>query len=280
MMRLLQIEATKLFLNRTTRLLIACYFILISLIALIAAIKVEIGPIKFQLAEQGIFNFPYIWHFNTYIVGLMKIFFAIIIVAMASSEYSYKTLKQNLIDGLSKKEVLYSKVYTMIAFILASTLFTFIISLILGFSFSDYTELGIVFSEMEYFLAYAVKLFAFFSMCLFLGIWIKRAAFALGFLIVWQMIEGISFGLMKWKLSNIIPSLSAEQVFAFFPLNAISNLIKEPFTRLSGVQNIANQVGESIDKDYGLDWDSVLIALLWAGIFLALTYRLLQKRDL
>ena len=133
MMRLLQIEATKLFLNRTTRLLIACYFILISLIALIAAIKVEIGPIKFQLAEQGIFNFPYIWHFNTYIVGLMKIFFAIIIVAMASSEYSYKTLKQNLIDGLSKKEVLYSKVNTMIAFILASTLFTFIISLILGF---------------------------------------------------------------------------------------------------------------------------------------------------
>ena len=280
MMRLLQIEATKLFLNRTTRLLIACYFILISLIALIAAIKVEIGPIKFQLAEQGIFNFPYIWHFNTYIVGLMKIFFAIIIVAMASSEYSYKTLKQNLIDGLSKKEVLYSKVYTMIAFILASTLFTFIISLILGFSFSDYTELGIVFSEMEYFFAYPVKLFAFFSMCLFLGIWIKRAAFALGFLIVWQMIEGISFGLMKWKLSNIIPSLSAEQVFAFFPLNAMSNLIKEPFTRLSGVQNIANQVGESIDKDYGLDWGSVLIALLWAGIFLALTYRLLQKRDL
>ena len=184
------------------------------------------------------------------------------------------------IDGLSKKEVLYSKVYTMIAFILASTLFTFIISLILGFSFSDYTELGIVFSEMEYFFAYAVKLFAFFSMCLFLGIWIKRAAFALGFLIVWQMIEGISFGLMKWKLSNIIPSLSAEQVFAFFPLNAMSNLIKEPFTRLSGVQNIANQVGESIDKDYGLDWGSVLIALLWAGIFLALTYRLLQKRDL
>ena len=280
MMRLLQIEATKLFLNRTTRLLIACYFILISLIALIANIKVEIGPIKFQLAEQGIFNFPYIWHFNTYIVGLMKIFFAIIIVAMASSEYSYKTLKQNLIDGLSKKEVLYSKVYTMIAFILASTLFTFIISLILGFSFSDYTELGIVFSEMEYFFAYAVKLFAFFSMCLFLGVWIKRAAFALGFLIVWQMIEGISFGLMKWKLSNIIPSLSAEQVFAFFPLNAMSNLIKEPFTRLSGVQNIANQVGESIDKDYGLDWGSVLIALLWAGIFLALTYRLLQKRDL
>ena len=86
----------------------------------------------------------------------------------------------------------------------------------------------------------------------------KRAAFALGFLIVWQMIEGISFGLMKWKLSNIIPSLSAEQVFAFFPLNAMSNLIKEPFTRLSGVQNIANQVGESIDKDYGLDWGSAI----------------------
>ncbi len=89
MIRLLKIEWTKLYHNTVSRILIACYFLLITFIAFLAAIKVEIGPIKFHLAEQGIFNFPYIWHFNTYIIGYMKVFFAIIIVSMAASEYSY-----------------------------------------------------------------------------------------------------------------------------------------------------------------------------------------------
>ena len=280
MRRLLKIEWTKLYHNKISRILIACYFLLITFIAFIAAIKIEVGPIKFHLAEQGIFNFPYIWHFNTFIIGYMKVFFAIIIVSMAASEYSYKTLKQNLIDGLSKKEVLLSKIYTMLAFIVASTLFTFMTSLVLGLIFSDYTEISIIFSDLEYLVAYAIKLFGFFSFCLFLGIWIKRAAFALGFLIVWQMAEGISYGLMKWQLSDWIPGLTGEHVFQFFPLNAMSNLIKEPFTRLSGIQNIAKQVGETFDKDYGFDLTSSLVVLGWSFVFLWATYRLLQKRDL
>ena len=64
-----------------------------------------------NLAEQGIFNFPYIWHFNTFMIALLKIFFAIIIVAMVGNEYSYNTLKQNLIDGLSKADFLKTKLY-------------------------------------------------------------------------------------------------------------------------------------------------------------------------
>ena len=101
-------------------------------IALIAAIKFDIGPIKFHLAEQGIFNFPYIWHFNTFVAALLKIFLAIIIVSMMSNEYTYKTIKQNLIDGLSKKEFIASKFLTVVLFSLVSTGFVFVTSLILG----------------------------------------------------------------------------------------------------------------------------------------------------
>lgn len=105
MKRLLQIELIKLWNNRASKILIYGYFILLTSIALIAAIKFDIGPIKFHLAEQGIFNFPYIWHFNTFVAALLKIFLAIIIVSMMSNEYTYKTIKQNLIDGLSKKNL-------------------------------------------------------------------------------------------------------------------------------------------------------------------------------
>jgi hypothetical protein len=60
-------------------------------------------------------------------------------------------------------------------------------SLILGFVFSSYTELS-SFSGMEYLVAFFVKLVGF-SPFVFLGILVKRSAFALGFLLVWNIIE-------------------------------------------------------------------------------------------
>ena len=123
-------------------------------------------------------------------------------------------------------------------------------------------------------------IFGFFSFCLFLGLLIKRSAFALGFLGLWQVIEGIFYGLMKWKLSDLIPFLSAEQVFQFFPLNAMGNLIKEPFSRLSAVQNIVDQIGEGFSKDYGISILNISIVLVWSALFLWWSYLLLKKRDL
>ena len=114
MLRLLSIEIQKLRNSRASKVLIIAYFTLLTSIALIAAIKFDIGPIQFHLADQGIFNFPYIWHFNTFIAAFFKIFLLLVIVSMISNEYSNKTLKQNLIDGLSKKEFILSKFYTVV----------------------------------------------------------------------------------------------------------------------------------------------------------------------
>jgi|TARA_A200000159_G_scaffold164900_1_gene197186 ABC-type transport system involved in multi-copper enzyme maturation permease subunit len=279
-MRLLGIELYKIWHNKTSRVLMFGYFLLIFSIAILSTINVEFGPIKFNLAEQGIFNFPYIWHFNTFIIALLKIFFAIVIVAMIGNEYSYKTIKQNLIDGMSKGEFLKSKVYTIAAFVGISTLLVFFISLILGGIYSDYNEFQIIFSELEYLLAYAVKLFGFFSFCLFLAILIKRSAFALGFLALWQVFEGIAYGLMRWRLSDLIPQLSAEQVIKFFPLQSIGNLITEPFTRLSAIQNIADQLGEGFTKDYGVSFLNITVVLVWSTLFIWGSYSLLKGRDL
>jgi len=279
-MRLLGIQLYKIWHNKTSRVLMFGYFLLIFSIAILSTINVEFGPIKFNLAEQGIFNFPYIWHFNTFIIALLKIFFAIVIVGMIGNEYSYKTIKQNLIDGMSKGEFLKSKVYTIAAFVGISTLLVFIISLILGGIYSDYNEFQIIFSELEYLLAYAAKLFGFFSFCLFLAILIKRSAFALGFLALWQVFEGIAYGLLRWRLSDLIPQLSAEQVIKFFPLRSIGNLITEPFTRLSAIQNIADQLGEGFTKDYGVSFLNITVVLVWSALFIWGSYSLLKGRDL
>jgi ABC-type transport system involved in multi-copper enzyme maturation permease subunit len=278
MKRLLSIELQKIWLNKASRILTLTYFILLSFIALIASIKFDLGIFKFHLAEMGIFNFPFIWHFNTYVAAILKLFLAIVIVSMMANEYSYGTLKQNLIDGMSKKEFILSKFLTVVLFAFISTVFVFIMSLILGFSFSSYTELSIVFSDLEYLLAFFIKLVAFFSFCLFLGILVKRSAFALGFLFVWNIIEGIIKGILTFK---IFPeSTIASQIMQFFPLESMSNLIVEPISRLSLVKTIGTQIGVENIKDYGVHFTTILIVLSWTLIFIYLSYRLLKNRDL
>ncbi|MEE9364661.1 MAG: ABC transporter permease subunit [Cellulophaga sp.] len=277
MLRLLQIEFIKLWNNRASKVLIISYFVLLSSIALVAAIKFDIGPIKFHLAELGIFNFPYIWHFNTFIASFFKLFLAIVIVSMMANEYSNKTIKQNLIDGLSKKEFILSKFLTVLTFSIVSTLFLFVVSLVLGLIYSNYTEVSIIFTDLEYLLAYFIKLVGFFSFCLFVGILIKRSAFALGFLILWQVFEGFVRGMIRWKLFN---SETTDTIMGFFPLNSMWNLLKEPFRRLSAVQNLGAQIGEDFKYDYAVHWHEIAIVLCWTAIFVYLSYVLLKKRDL
>lgn len=277
MVRLLQIEFIKLWNNRASKILIISYFVLLTSIALIAAIKFDIGPVEFHLADQGIFNFPYIWHFNTFVTAIFKLFLAIVIVSMMANEYSNKTIKQNLIDGLSKKEFLLSKVLTVVSFALISTIFVFVVSMILGLIYSDYNEISIIFSDLEFLLAFFVKLVAFFSFCLFLGIFVKRSAFALGFLILWLILEQVFFGLLGWK---VMSWPMAKRVKDFFPLESMANLIKEPATRLSAVQNIGEQIGENMNFDYHTYWYEFLIVIFWTAVFIYLSYALLKKRDL
>ena len=278
MYRLLSIELQKIWKNRASRILTLSYFVILSFIALIASIKFNIGNFKLHFAEMGIFNFPFIWHFNTYIAAILKFFLAIVIVSMMANEYSYGTLKQNLIDGMSKKEFVLSKFLTVILFALTSTVFVFIMSLMLGYSFSSYTELGIVLSDLEYLLAYFVKLVGFFSFCLFLGVLVKRSAFAIGFLFVWNIIEGIANGILTFRIYP--KSDSASKITQFFPLESMSNLIVEPITRLSVIKNIQTAVGDTNVKDYSVHFSSIFIVLIWTTLFIFLSYKIIKKRDL
>lgn len=278
MKRLLTIELQKLWSNRASRILVLTYFILLTFIALLSSVNFSFLGMDFRLADMGIFNFPYIWHLNTWIASLLKFFLAVVIVSMMANEYTYGTLKQNLIDGLSKKEFIASKFITVTLFAAISTIFIFILTLVLGYSFSSYTELSIVTTDLIYLLAYFLKLVAFFAFCLYIGILIKRSAFAIGFVFVWWIAEGIMKGVL-WKIFKDMDLVN--RILGFFPLEAMSNLIKEPITRIQAYKAIEAQVsGKEELKFYGVHWYEIVIVLAWIAIFVYLSYRTLKKRDL
>lgn len=273
MLRLLSIEFHKLKYNRASKTLSIIYFGLLLSIALVTTIKFEFGDFKLHLADQGIFNFPYIWHFNTYMAAILKFFLLLVIVSMVSDEYSYKTLKQNLIDGLSKKEFILSKFYTIVFFSFLATLLLALISLFIGLYYSSYDEFNIIIKETDYLLAYFFKLVGFFSFCLFLAMLVKRSAFALAFLFIDFILEWILLGIIAWKSDLAF----ASKIQNFFPLKSMYNLIEQPFQRIA-MTKFPNK--EDLSYDFVLHWYELLIVIIWTILFIIFSYRLLKRRDL
>lgn len=281
MRRLLNIEIQKIYHNRSARILSLIYFILLIPVLLIFRSIFQKTVDGVNLEDFGIFNFPYIWHFSTYFVQFLKIFLAVVIVSLISSEYSNRTLKQNLIDGLSKKEFVASKFIAVLLFAAISTLIVFITTLILGLSFSDFTEPSVIFSDLDYLLAYFIRLTGFFSLCLFLGFLMKRSAFALGMLLVYWIVEKLLvFGILFISQGEV-KNVSFDGIAQYFPLGSMESLIVEPITRLQAVSSAGQQLGADFsDKLYAVQYDQVALVVVYTAIFVWGAYALLKKRDL
>lgn len=275
MLRLISLELQKLWLNRTSKILIFVSFVLPFTVLVLSSIKINFfGFFVLELGELGIFNFPIIWHITTFFASYFKFFFAIVVVSMIGNEYSNKTLKQNLIDGLSKKEFILSKFYTIVFFSFAATVLIGLATFLIGLYYSSYTEVGIIFREFDFVLAYFVKLVGFFSLCLFFGMLVKRSAFALAFLVILYIIEWIVFWGSYELFGN---SDDAFKVKNFMPLESMYRLIDQPIQRI-----VMTKFPDKADLayDYAVHWYEIAIVLGWTALFIFLSYRILKKRDL
>ncbi|MFK7783386.1 ABC transporter permease [Psychroserpens sp.] len=274
MLRLLKLELQKLLLNRASKVLIFISFVLPFFVIILSSLRIDFfGFFTLELGHYGLFNFPIVWHITTFFASQFKFFFAIVVVSMIGNEYSNKTIKQNLIDGLSKKEFILSKFYTIVFFSAIATFLIFIICLCIGLYYSSINEVSLIFRETEFLLAYFLKLVGFFSLCLFLGMLVKRSAFALAFLFVLYILEWIIFGILTWQINVDI----AEKIQNFFPLKSMYKLIDQPFQRIA-ISKAPN--GQEFLYDFAVHWYEIAIVLGWTALFIFLSYRLLKKRDL
>lgn len=280
MIRLLLIEWNKIFYYQTARIFTILYFVMLILMGVgIAMIKPNVGEFSLNLAKLGMFNFPVVWQNMTYMFAIAKIFLAVIIITNVTNEYSNGTLKQNLIDGLSKREFIQSKILTNFVFASLSTLFVLVITFILGvFIFPNDNSF---FGGIEFIGAYFLKLMLFFSICLFFSIFLKKSAFALLGIVVWWMIEKaiqlIEFLFYAFRLDWDFEKAAQTKfwISEYLPLNASYNLIKFPEFEPMNFLN-----GKEVFSLGNVDISFVIVAILYTLIFWFLSYSLLKKRDL
>lgn len=280
MIRLLKLEYLKNLNYRPFRIFAGLYFIVLIALLFIGLLDFDIFGNKVNLKEQGMYNFPGVWNFTTYIVGLLKIFLGCIIVFSICQEFSNRMFKQNIIDGLSRKEFIFSKLLTILVFTAFSTLLVFVIAFMLGKSYSVSQEGDLVFKEIYFIFNYFLKLFTFFSFLMFLSILFRKSIFVfLGLFMInfvewiFKMIESVSVVKnFDPKDKSTIP-IDKTYVTDFLPLESMSKLIPNPLIRTK----IAEMVG--IQFKFEFPWGSVAACIAWSMIFVLGSYMILKKKD-
>ena len=129
-----------------------------------------------------------------------------------------------------------------------------------GLIYSPEIEAGYVFTDLEFFPAYFLEVFAFLSYALMLGILIQRSGLTIIVLMLSHMMEAI----VKVNIPD-----AAKFLKAFFPMESISNLVAMPFARYA-FQEI---------QDY-VSWGSIAIVLVWIFLFNYFAYQKLKKSDI
>ena len=280
MIKLLKLEYYKNLNYRPFKVFTILYFAILIALLFIGLIDFDLFGGKVNLKEQGIYNFPEIWNFTTWIVALLKIFLGLIIVFSISEEFSNRMFKQNTIDGLSRKEFITSKVLTISIFTIVSTIVVFAITMFLGYQYSKVTDSAKVFEEIFFIGNYFVKLFTFFCFLMFLSVLLRKSVFVFLAIFVFWIVEGI---LSAVEVFTKVSGMQGEQrnqvlqndffITHLLPLESMSSLIPNPMMRL----NMAKMMGMKYEFHYPTE--SMIACLVWCAIFIFGSYWILRKRD-
>jgi ABC-type transport system involved in multi-copper enzyme maturation permease subunit len=268
MLRLLSIEFFKLKNSRYFWILSGLFLVLLMSIPYTARVIVNTITREADVIDAlgglslPFFDFVDVWQNLTFIFKFFSIFLGFITVISVSSEFSYGMLKQNVIDGLSRAEFLWTKVLMIVVLSAVMSIVALLIGLYMGYMYSPVTEWTFVTAHIEFIPAYFLHLVAFQLFCLVVTLLIKRSGIVIAALFFYVlMIEP----LLGSYMSHHGMALLAE----FLPVNAISNIIRFPFYKYA-MRETQTTIG-MMDL-------SILIGYI--GLLTFVAHRMLTKRDL
>lgn len=266
MRRLIQIEWIKIRSNATFWVLASLHVAIVLLIIMSGRIflkNLDINGTSLKgLVDQTqipLYQFPDIWHNLTYVAGYLKFVLAIYVIISITNEFSYDTLRQNIMNGLSRRDFILTKL-VLVGFLAAgSTLFILGAGLVTGFASTPNPEVGDILKYIVFVPAYFLQVCAYLIFALLVGLLIRRTGLAMGLMFLYTIIIE---PLIALRIDN-------DLIKGFLPLKSISNLIHMPFGKylLREIQDFVT-IRETI------------IALGYIALFLFLIHLLLRKRDL
>lgn len=264
--RLIRLEFLKLRHNRAVWILLALYLVCVIAISLSGGVILKVLA-GMGIAYRGIdptvipiYDFDDIWQNLAYLGYFFKIFPAFLLIISITNEFSYKTHRQNIIDGLSRREFFLSKLSFAGFLAVLSALLLLILGLILGFLNSSVTSWEAITSNIFFIPLHAFQIMLFFLFAMFLALLIRRSGITVVLLLMYAwFLEPIAAGITGYY----VPVLEG-----LFPLEAIGSLVHFPFSKYVFMYT----------QDFVSLGDAAW-ALGWCGILLFGIYYQLARRD-
>ena len=214
------------------------------------------------------YAFPETWHTVAFFSSFFIILPAILVIMLVTNEYNYRTHRQNIIDGWSRKDFITSKLCDVLIVTSIITLSYAIVAIGYG-SYTDSKNFYRWSEQLQYIPLFFLQTFAQLSIAFLLGYLIKKAFIALGvFLFYYLILENIAVSWFKYQVKNDIGK--------FFPIEASDRLIPVPAFIGNFGQDMKAGYQRALDAiPMHIGLTIVITAIIWV-----ICYRVHSKRDL
>jgi ABC-2 type transport system permease protein len=265
MNRLFKIEVLKIRSNASFWILTSLHIGIILLVILSGKVflkSISMGNTFEKMIDPSaipLFQFPDVWHNITYVAAYLKFILAIYVIISITNEITYNTLRQNIMNGMSRMDFIVSKLFLIFILSFGSAFFLFLAGLTIGLVNTPDLQMHDVIKYSGFIPAYFLLLMAYLIFAMLIALLIKRTGLAMGLMFLYTIIiEPV-----------IVFRIKIEWIKGLFPLKAINNLIHMPFGKYA-LREVQDYVAL---QDIG-------IVLAYTLVFIYLTYLLLKKRDL
>ncbi|MCD4832330.1 MAG: hypothetical protein K8R31_00930 [Bacteroidales bacterium] len=275
MKKLFSLEKIKALSYPAFKTLMIIHFLLFFLVILVVS-RAHFSIPGFSI--KGLYQFPNIWQFFPWVASWFNLFLAIVIIILVGNEFSFRTFRQNVIDGLSRNDLIKGKLILIFTIAVYTLIMVLLAVFIFGLINTKNISFDIIFENSYLILIYFVQAIGYMTLGLLISIIFRNNALSI-----------IMFILYFFPIEPIIRVMFKAEARNFFPIKIISNLTPTPeFLTMASEKSYTNASGtSSLDfSEIGLLPEklpvgiTVLLAAGYIGFFIALSTLLLNKRNL
>jgi len=216
------------------------------------------------------YDFTRTWQTTSYATGWLLILPALLLIILVTNEFTYRTNRQNIIDGWSREEFISVKIALAVITAIVTTLLVIITALVFGlFSGTSFSLNG--FSHVGYFL---LKALSYNLLAVLISVWIRRTGFAIGLYFIYLGAENIISQLLDvWSLKlRADNNIDLGSMGDYLPMNASDGLLSFPDNPIKSFAKA------NLPTDY--TWLVIILAFVYVGLFYFLSRRRIIKTDL
>jgi len=211
------------------------------------------------------FIFPYVWQTVGWNSSLLLIIPAILIITLITNEFTYKTHRQNIIDGWSRTQFITVKLVEVLILALLTTIVELATCIFFGYILNKVPYGVSIFTDIRFVGFFFIQSVSYTMIAFLMGAFIKRAGLAMGVFFIYLVIEQFVVSLLRHKYS--IDGVD------YLPEEVTDRLIPQPYTqKIMGVDKL--RYWESHIPIY------ITIAAIYLIIYCAVAIWRFRKNDL